>query len=148
MKKYIITDAAEAMETGKNADKLLQMFEIDGPDAMQVGDGYHTMDELYDHRLTLFIALARVYSNPDDMYLPGQNQEGFVWRSKRHSDGLLCFGTGTQFVLGIGRKAGEQITYHIPLERWEETDFAKTLYQAPEFDGHTSQDVLERLKKL
>lgn len=27
-------------------------------------------------------------------------------------------------------------------------NFAETLYKAPEFDGHTSADVLERLKTL
>lgn len=71
-----------------------------------------------------------------------------VWRSKYHSDGSLCFGTGTQFVLGIGSEKGTQITYHIPIERWSETDFAKELAKAPEYDGHSSDDVIERLKKL
>ena len=33
-------------------------------------------------------------------------------------------------------------------ERWEETNFAKTLDKAPEFDGHTPADVLERIKSL
>lgn len=50
--------------------------------------------------------------------------------------------------MGIGSVKGEQITYHIPIERWKETDFARTINQAPEFDGHTSEDVLERLKDL
>jgi hypothetical protein len=106
-------------------------------------DGYHTFDELYDHRITLYIALCRTIENGT------MADHGYVWRSKRHSDGELCFGTGTQYVLGIGKKNGEQITYHIPIERWSETDFAKTFDIAPcVFDGHTSDDVLERLKKL
>lgn len=105
-------------------------------------DGYHTFDELYDHRITLFIALCEVvaaggfYKNPQ------------VWRSKKHSDGKLCFGTGTQFVLGMNKEINKQITYHIPIERWDQTDFAETLEQAPEWDGHTSEDVLNRLKYL
>lgn len=105
-------------------------------------DGYHTFDELYDHRITLFIALCEVvaaggfYKNPQ------------VWRSKKHSDGKLCFGTGTQFVLGMNKEVNKQITYHIPVERWDQTDFAETLEQAPEWDGHTSEDVLNRLKYL
>ena len=45
-------------------------------------------------------------------------------------------------------KAGYQITYHVPLERWNETEFARTLDKAPEWDEHTSDDVLQRLKKL
>lgn len=71
-----------------------------------------------------------------------------IWRSKNHSDGEICFGTGTQFVLGIEKEKGKQITYHIPIERWDETDFAETLEIAPEWDGHSSNDVLERLKSL
>lgn len=109
-------------------------------------DGYHTFTELYDHRITLFIALARKIQLNDD--LTEAYGDSRVWRSKRHSDGELCFGTGTQFVLGICTDECEQITYHVPIERWDETGFAETLKKAPEFDGHTSDDVLERLKRL
>lgn len=102
-------------------------------------DGYHTFDELYNHRITLYIALCaaqRLFTNKE------------IWRSKHHSDGQLCFGTGTQFVLGINSKAGDQITYHIPIERWDETNFALTYEKAPEWDEHTSDDVITRLKVL
>lgn len=112
-------------------------------------DGYHTFSELYDHRISLYIALCKwiiMYKGATD----GANAAKLplVWRSKRHSDGEICFGTGTQFVLGIGTEKGEQITYHIPIERWGETEFVKTLETAPEWDGHTSEDVLNRLKLL
>ncbi len=107
-------------------------------------DGYHTFDELYDHRITLFIALC------DALYTLGieSDHPAAIWRSKRHSDGELCFGTGTQFVMGINKEAGEQITYHLPIERWAETEFAETLDTAPEWDKHTSEDVLKRIKDL
>lgn len=103
-------------------------------------DGYHTFKELYDHRITLFIALARFKRNE---WVEARNSN--VWRSKLHSDGTTFDGW---FILGIGKDKGEQITYHLPLNRWEETEFAETLDKAPEWDGHTSSDVLERLKKL
>ena len=107
-------------------------------------DGYHTFDELYDHRITLFIALCKQITHQ-----PYNDDIKFgVWRSNRHSDGELCFGTGTQYVLGVGKKHGNQITYHIPIERWDETDFAETLEKAPEWDNHRSNDVLNRLKNL
>lgn len=108
-------------------------------------DGYHTFDELYDHRITLYIALCRLQAagnQCDDFNLHP------IWRSKRHSDGELCFGTGTQFVLGINVMPGNQITYHLPISRWDETDFAETLDKAPEWDRHTSDDVIKRLKTL
>lgn len=113
-------------------------------------DGYHTFDELYDHRVALYIALCNALRCVDMVAKAEGMTEGrfSVWRSKRHSDGQLCFGTGTMFVLGVDKEPGEQITYHIPIERWDDAFFAETLEKAPEFDGHTSDDVLERLKCL
>jgi hypothetical protein len=103
-------------------------------DTGKISDGYHTFDELYDHRITLWIALCRKLHR----IYP-------IWRSKLHSDGSTFEGW---FVLGINRRAGTQMTYHLPLSRWDETDFAETLERAPEWDGHTPADVLERLKTL
>lgn len=119
----------------------------DKSDDMSVSDGYHTVDELYDHRITLFIALCRNIQTLD-----GGNKEPWpqtngmiVWRSHFHADGSIFEG---EFIMGIKKAAGEQITYHIPLSRWEETEFAETLEKAPEWDRHTSNDVLNRLKTL
>ena len=114
-----------------------------GGEAMDASDGYHTFDELYDHRITLYIALCK---HKHDLYAienPGKHK---VWRSKKHSDGSVWDGW---FILGIGTEKGKQITYQLPLERWEETNhFAEDLEQAPEWDGHTPADVLERIKAL
>lgn len=110
-------------------------------------DGYHTFDELYEHRIALFLALARLCRR-QELKVGQWPDQPFVWRSKRHSDGELCFGTGTQYILGIGNFEGQQITYHIPIERWDEADFAETLEKSPKWDGHTSDDVLARLAKL
>lgn len=104
-------------------------------------DGYHTFEELYDHQITLFIALCKSIKNLGAQ--PPYSPE--IWRSKVNGDGTAWDGW---FVMGIGKEIGKQITYHLPLSRWEEADFAETLEQAPEFDGHTSNDVLERLKNL
>ena len=68
----------------------------------------------------------------------------FVWRSKAHSDGSVWDGW---FVLGIFKETGRQITYHLPMSKWEECNFADTLDKAPVWDGHSPEDVLERLKK-
>lgn len=100
-----------------------------------LSDGYHTFDELYDHRITLFIALCKQLE---------MNCE-YVWRSTLHSDGSAFDGW---FIMGIHTDPGKQITYHLPLSRWSETDFAVTQEKAPEWDGHTPADVIERLKTL
>lgn len=103
----------------------------------EVSDGYHTFNDLYSHRITLYIQLCKVLSKFCTQYQ--------VWRSKSHSDGTSLDGW---FLLGINKNPREQITYHLPMNRWNDTYFAETLYQAPEFDGHTSQDVLLRLENL
>jgi hypothetical protein len=102
-------------------------------DTNKISDGYHTFGELYDHRIVNFILVCR------------REQKVQVWRSKAHSDGSSW---GGWFILGIGKDVGHQITYHLPESYWEQTGFAETLDKAPEWDGHTSADVLERLKQL
>ena len=116
---------------------------MDGEDSTGViSDGYHTFDELYEHRIVLFIALCKIlYADPQ--YQTGQKAD--IWRSKLHSDGTSFDGW---FIMGIGRNKGEQITYHLPISKWEDTNFAETREKSPEFDGHTSADVLTRIKSL
>ena len=111
-----------------------------------ISDGYHTFGELYEHRITLFITLAKMISKEWNCYWDDPKYpEGTVWKSVNHSDGSNWEGW---FILGVFTEAGEQMTYHLPINKWEECDFAKTIDKAPEWDGHTSEQVLERLKKL
>lgn len=101
-------------------------------DTNKISDGYHTFGELYEHRITLFIALCRIVQDCTLKY---------VWRYQTDKD---------WFLLGIDKAEGHQITYHLPMSKWKETEFACTLTEKekPQFDGHTSQDVLDRLNKL
>lgn len=98
----------------------------------KISDGYHTFEELYEHRHIIFIALCKNYKNK-------------VWRSKLHLDGSNYAGW---FILGINKEKGKQITYHLPINKWKETSFTETLKKAPEFDGHSPKDVINRIKKL
>lgn len=140
-KDFIIENIEQGIEILSSSD-FTKKYCAHGNDSMQVSDGYHTMDELYDHRITLFIAVCRILYN-DPQYQTGQRAD--IWRSALHSDGSKYDGW---FILGIGRNDGEQITYYIPIERWKECEFAETREKAPEWDGHSSADVLERLGKL
>lgn len=114
-----------------------------GIDTNLISDGYHTFGELYEHRITNFVVLCRCLAIVHQAF-PKRNE---IWRSLKHSDGGLAFG-GTWFMLGINKEPGQQITYHLPIEAWTKTEFAETLETAPEWDGHTSSDVLERLANL
>lgn len=151
-KTYIITNP-ETWTHKKDLGSDEWTLTNNGDDKMQVSDGYHTMDELYDHRITLWITLCRISSQFRDIYRKGDDitalaaeQDVFqIWRSKFHSDGSEYEGW---FILGMGKKTGTQISYHLPLSKWEETNFADTYEAAPEWDGHTSADVLQRLNNL
>lgn len=99
------------------------------PDTGQISDGYHTFDELYEHRIALFLALCSC------------NHES-AWKSRFHSDGSSYDGW---FVLGLNHEPGHQITYHLPNDKWDSAWFAKTMDHAPEFDGHSPSDVVARL---
>ena len=135
MKKAIIENASK-VEYMPDTRSLMTHGYAEGEN-LTVSDGYHTFDELYDHRITLFIALCKEFA--------ANRFEDVVWRSETHSDGSKYDGW---FILGIHKTEGKQITYHLPMERWDETEFAETLETAPKFDGHTSADVLNRLKAL
>jgi hypothetical protein len=69
----------------------------------------------------------------------------YVWRTKLHHHGT---GYEGWFILGIGEEKGKQISNHLPLSKWQETNVAPTLDCAPEWDGYTPYDVLERLKSV
>lgn len=108
-------------------------------DTGSISDGYHTFDELYEHRCILWIALcAAVAHDPQYQYRQ-------TWRSRLHSDGSMYEGW---FVLGMTNEKGEQMTYHLPVRKWDSCSFAQTLDRCPPFDGHTSADVLKRISEL
>ena len=108
-----------------------------------ISDGYHTFGELYEHRIRLFIALCREHAYfHDNKETPAKS----IWCARKHSDGSEMFGW---FILGMGRAKGDQITYHLPNSYWDEVcEFAYQLTNAPEWDGHTANDVLKRLQSL
>lgn len=121
-------------------DHFRDSQENTGFDVGTISDGYHTFNELYEHRIMLFIALCRLFN--DLSIVNGEIK--YVWRSKKHSDDSEWAGW---FILGIGTVLGKQITCHLPDSKWALTEFAHTLDNAPIWDGHTSADVLERLQK-
>lgn len=96
----------------------------------QISDGYHTFDELYEHRCLLLFALMK--SHPD-----------ISWISNRHEDGSCLDGWS---IIGMQLPTGD-ITYHIPDRFWSLANKtgAKFLCNAPPWDGHTSADVAARL---
>ena len=137
----------------------------DVQDIGDLSDGYHTFNELYEFRkiynASLFNEWALDYYGvlkghgvTDVMTIHPEIQNFLnnikpkynVHKSWRHSDGELCFGGGW-FIVSAMLPTG-LISNHYKAEDWDLfkiPEVEKALY---EFDGHTSEDVLNRLKKL
>lgn len=102
----------------------------------ETSDGYHTFAELYRYRMLYNAALFNEWArlNRYDVH-----------KSWRHSDGEKCFGGGW-FVVSAQLPAG-QITNHYEATDWD-------LFRIPEretaaeWDGHTPEQVAERLAAL
>lgn len=102
-------------------------------DSSDISDGFHTMNDLYEHRSALLCALMRA--------LPALS-----WMSPQHHDGTVYSG---YFIAGIKLPTG-QISYHVPMQPWW-TPYsftgAEVLEKAPVWDGHTSDDVIDRIRQ-
>ena len=122
---------------------------LDGGDLAvgRLSDGYHTFDELYEFRKMFNAALFNEWAN-DAKYghpsCPGVRFD--VHKSLRHNDGELAFGGGWFIVVAVLPTG--QISNHYKIEDWDLFKIPEVEKAKYEFDGHTGQDVLERLKAL
>ena len=94
-------------------------------------DGYHTFNELYHHRAVLFSVIVR-------------DHRELAWKSMRHHDGTMYDG---MFIVGIETPEG-QATYHYDIDPYWDMFNCKELDQAPEWDGHTPSEAIERIATL
>lgn len=94
-------------------------------------DGYHTFDELYHHRAVLFSVIVAMF-------------RGHSWKSLHHHDGTMYDG---MFIVGIDTPAGPA-TYHYDVEPYWDMFPCEVLDRAPEWDGHTPSDAIERIGTL
>ena len=112
----------------KEIQGLINKYKEEHPEESigELSDTYHTFDELYKHRC-LLTALAF-------------NQSHYSWKALKHDDGTMYDG---MFITGMLLPKG-MITYHYDIEYW---DLFKVpvLIHAPKHDGHTPNDVLDRI---
>ena len=143
-------------------------------DCSNISDGYHTFWELYKHRIFLFKALCKsIYIRNDlemqklqfykDKVKEWANSKGEIierlqslpktkdiknklYKSKRHKNWLDIWNEWGMFLVLVETLHG-QISYHIPKHMWHEFKFIPEThsYELPDFDWHTSDDVLDRL---
>lgn len=117
----VIRAAIEKLKTHPEAQK----------DRGEVSDGYHTFNELYHHRAVLFSVICN--DRPD-----------LAWKSKLHADGSMFDG---MFIVGVQTPDG-QATYHYDLDPYWDMFDVQVLERAPEWDGHTPAQAIERIANI
>lgn len=124
------------------SDDLSITYESDD-NVLNVSDGFHSFSELYEHRHALFCALCKVY----DGYITPLGSRVSCFKSKLHFDGTMFDDSFIVFMLISNGETREQISYHLPIEWWDKFKLMTT-DKAPKHDGHTGEDVIERLGRL
>lgn len=94
-------------------------------------DGYHTFNELYDHRARLFSVVVR-------------DRRETAWKSRLHHDGTMYEG---MFIVGVETPQG-QATYHYDVDPYWGIFDCEALDRAPEWDGHTPEQAISRIASL
>lgn len=113
------------------ARKPARVIEVPAKGIGEVSDGFHTFNELYHHRAILFSVICN--SMPEK-----------AWKSKLHSTGDMFPG---MFVVGIITSEG-YATYHFDIDSYWDMFNVQELTMAPEWDGHTPEDAINRISKL
>lgn len=97
----------------------------------ETSDGYHTFNELYHHRAVLFSVIVA-------------NNRGMAWKAKKHHDGTMYDG---MFIVGLDTPWG-QASYHYDIDPYWDMFDCEERESAPEWDGHTPDEAIERIGKL
>lgn len=105
-------------------NKLIVDAKEEGWSSKGISDKWHTFDELYYHRMILFLSLQLAHKDK-------------AWKSKQHHDGSMF---DDSFIVGIDTPNG-QYSYHYDLEYWDLFEDINELDKAPEYDGHMPKDV-------
>lgn len=125
-----------------------------------ISDGYHTFNELYEFRKVYNALLFNEWASQitretafskDAMgrlmqIVVGESNKYDVHKSLRHHNGELCFGGGWFVVVAI--LPSGQITNHYEMKDWDLFQIPEVEKAKYEFDGHTSNDVVERMLNL
>lgn len=116
----LINDGKVSFELLKQYDKKVNSGEF--------SDGYHTFNELYNHRMILFAVICNSNSHK-------------AWKSWLHHDGTMY---EDYFIVGITIEGVGDYSYHYHKDNWELFK-VKELPTAPEWDGHMPSDVTRLL---
>ncbi len=131
-------------------NKLIQELPSNADGGIQerdmVSDGYHTFQELYEFRKVYNAVLFNEWAADADKLSFFNVPRYDVHKSWKHHDGELCFG-GDWFIVVAVLPTG-QISNHYHKDDWGLFKLPVAEKAKYGFDGHSSQDVLNRLKSL
>lgn len=108
---------------------------LETAEKQQLSDGSHTFEELYDHRCILYISLCNLIKD---------RSEFNVTKAILHGDGFSYDGMFLLVIINESLPSQPQISYHIPMKYWELAKCDAAMF-APDYDGHTSSQTLQRL---
>lgn len=109
-------------------------MKIDG----NTSDGYHTFNELYEFRMIYNAALFNEWAS---------HNKYETNKSWKHYDGEWCFGNKKEWFIVTAKTPFGVISNHYPASDWDLFKVPETEISIHEYDGHTAQDVVERLRK-
>ncbi len=136
--KHIVTEKKDNIFMENVINELItKLKDTDKFIVGKISDGFHSFDELYDFRKMYNAVLFNDWCK--------QNKYD-VHKSIKHFEGDLCFGGGW-FIVSAILPSG-QISNHYEIKDWDLFKIPATDKCKHKFDGHTSNDVLERLKSL
>ena len=129
--------AVTKVEMQEAINDIIKNLDGNNFDASKVSDGYHTFAELYEFRKLYNALLFNQWAR-----LGKYN----VVKSYRHSDGKFCFDSYKEWFIVVAQTPFGQISNHYTSDKWDLFN-VESVDKAPEFDGHTTQDVIERMQK-
>lgn len=126
------------------ADKTLTLDQINkgidelsSEDRDNVTDGHHTFDALYEYRCAYNAAMFNLLAREPRFK---------VQKSFKHSDGKPCFDKDDMFIVQATLPQG-QISNHYHKDSWD-LFCCEEKEQADEWDGHTPEVALKRLREF
>lgn len=115
-----------------------------------ITDGYHTFNELYEFRKMYNALLFNEWALQTPLNgepIKGVFNKYYVHKSWKHSDGEWCFGSEKEWFVVCAKLDSGLITNHYKAEDWDLFDIPETETSIFEYDGHTPQDTIERMRE-
>jgi hypothetical protein len=142
-------DTSEYLELKRQA---IEMEKEQNKITEETSDGYHTFKTLYQIRKAYNVTLFNEWGTQiiNEKKLGGaivSSVKYNVHKSRRHHDGEYPFGKDNWFIVSAMLPTG-QISNHYTIEDWDLFKIPETEKALFPFDGHSTEDVIERLLKL